>query len=166
MHFTALQEQSPAMRFLRDPCTSADPLPLSVMGTHGGAGTTVVARLLGSTDLGRRWPDRTEPQLVLLTARTSAYGLAAASQALAGYHAAEHPEGPYLAGFVLIRDAPGRLPKVLKRRILILASATTMYQLPWVAIWRLKDREKIPAVENGLRRFADQVMDAHPKEAR
>jgi hypothetical protein len=166
MHSTALQDWRSASCLLRNLTTSADPLPLSVMGTHGGAGTTTVARLLGATDVGRRWPERTEPQLVLLTARTNARGLASASQSLAGYHAAEHPDGPYLAGFVMVPDAPGRLPKALKRRILILASATMVYRLPWVAVWRLKDTEEIPAVESDLRRFADQVIDAHPMEAR
>jgi hypothetical protein len=121
---------------------SADePCPVFVTGTHGGAGTSTVARLLNALDSGCGWP---EPPYgvrvnVVLTARTNAAGLRAASQALAGYCAHGYPESAYLAGFVLVADAPGRLPKELSRRIAILASATMVYKLPWVSEWRLSE---------------------------
>lgn len=121
---------------------SADePCPVFVVGTHGGAGTSSVARLLNALDSGRAWP---EPPYgvrinVVLTARTNAAGLRAASQALAGYCAHGYPEFARLGGFVLVADAPGRLPKELIRRIRILASATMVYRLPWVRDWRLSE---------------------------
>jgi hypothetical protein len=118
-----------------------EPCPVFVTGTHGGAGTSTVARLLNALDSGTSWP---EPPYgvrvnVVLTARTSAAGLRAASQTLAGYCARGYPEFAHLAGFVLVADAPGRLPKELIRRIAILASATMVYRLPWVREWRLSE---------------------------
>jgi len=140
----------------RDP---AQFIPVSVTGVHGGAGTTTVARLLHAADLGRRWPGRDDdsPRRVLLVARTHAAGLMAASQALAGYHATRHPEGPYLAGFVLVPDAPGRLPKPLRRRITILASATLVYRLPWISAWRLSETAYDKVIAADLRRFAERA---------
>lgn len=118
-----------------------EPCPVFVVGTHGGAGTSTVARLLNALDSGCAWP---EPPYgvrvnVVLTARTSAAGLRAASRALAGYCAHGYPESAHLAGFVLVADAPGRLPKDLGRRIAILASAAMVYRLPWVREWRLSE---------------------------
>ncbi len=118
-----------------------EPSPVFVVGTHGGAGTSTVARLLNALDSGCHWP---EPPYgvrvnVLLTARTNAAGLRAASQTLAGYHARGFPEFAHLAGFVLVADAPGRLPKDLTRRIAILGSAAMVYRLPWVRDWRFSD---------------------------
>jgi hypothetical protein len=138
---------------------SAQAVPVSVTGTHGGAGTTTVARLLHATDLGYHWPDPEDgsPPRVLLVARTHAAGLMAASQALAGYHATRHPEGPYLAGFVLVSDAPGRLPKPLRRRITILTSASMVYRLPWVSAWRLSETAHDEAIGADLRRFAERA---------
>jgi hypothetical protein len=140
----------------RDPSRS---VPVSIVGTHGGAGTSTVARLIEATDLGRRWPEPGEgnPPRVLLVARTHATGLMAASQALASYYAKPHPEGPYLAGFVLVPDAPGRLPKPLRRRITILASASMVYRLPWVPAWRLCDTTPDKSLADSLRRFAEQA---------
>jgi hypothetical protein len=138
-------------------------VPLSVVGTHGGAGTSTVARLLTAADLGRHWPDPGDgsPPRVLLVARTHAAGLMAASQALAGYCAKRHPEGIYLVGSVLVADAPGRLPKLLAQRITILGSATMVYRLPWVHIWRLNEITPDPRLAGrlaaGLRRFVEQA---------
>jgi hypothetical protein len=85
----------------------------------------------------------------------------AASQALAGYCAKGHPEGIYLEGFVLVADAPGRLPKPLAQRITILASATMVYRLPWVRAWRLNEITTDPKIAGrlaaGLRRFVEQA---------
>jgi hypothetical protein len=121
---------------------SADePCPVFVTGTHGGAGTSTVARLLNGLDSGTGWPEPASKVRcnVVLTARTNAAGLRAASQALAGYCAHGYPESAHLAGFVLVADAPGRLPKELIRRITILASATMVFRLPWVREWRLSE---------------------------
>jgi hypothetical protein len=140
--------------------TDTPPADVGIYGVHGGAGTTTVARLLNAEDLGREWPGPRDPRHLFLTARTNAHGLTAASQALAGYCSKPHPDGPYLAGFILVADAPGRLPKPLKRRITILASATNVYRLPWVPAWRLSDTAYDDAIAVSLREFA--ALAIHP----
>jgi hypothetical protein len=127
--------EPPASRDQDEPC------PVFVVGTHGGAGTSTVARLLNALDSGCDWPEAPYGVRVnvVLTARTSATGLMAASRTLAGYCAHGYPEFAHLAGFVLVADAPGRLPKELNRRITILSSATMVYRLPWVREWRLSE---------------------------
>lgn len=141
----------------RDPVRG---LPVTVTGAHGGAGTTTIARLLKACDAGRHWPPQGEekyPPRVLLVARTHAAGLMAVSQALAGYHAREHSSGPYLAGIVLVPDAPGRIPKPLRRRITVLESAVMVHRLPWVAAWRLTDNTTDARIAESLRAFAERA---------
>jgi hypothetical protein len=149
------------------PETQQSQLQFSIIGAHGGAGTTTVARLLGAADGGRTWPGpdhKDYPLGVLLAARTNTSGLVAASRALAGYCASDRPEGPFLAGFVLVPDAPGRMPKELNRRIAILASATMVYRLPWVRSWRLceipPDQEMAARLAPGLLQFAERAAMA------
>jgi hypothetical protein len=81
----------------------------------------------------------------------------AVSQALAGYHAREHSSGPYLAGIVLVPDAPGRIPKPLRRRITVLESAVMVHRLPWVAAWRLTDNTTDARIAESLRAFAERA---------
>ncbi|HXL88818.1 MAG TPA: DUF6668 family protein [Streptosporangiaceae bacterium] len=125
------------------PASASDdePCPVFVVGAHGGAGTSTVARLLNGLDSGCIWPGPPDGIRVnvVLTARTNAAGLMAASRTLAGYCAHGYPQSAHLAGFVLVADAPGRLPKELNRRITVLASATRVYRLPWVHEWRLSE---------------------------
>lgn len=138
-------------------------IPITVVGAHGGAGTSTVARLIGAADLGRSWPQPADgsPPRVLVAARTHAAGLMAASQVLAWCFAAGCPEGTYLAGVVLVADAPGRPPRQLARRITVLASAVMLYRLPWVNAWRLSEVAADPAaatrLATDLRRFAEQA---------
>lgn len=126
---------------------SADePCPVFVVGTHGGAGTSTVASLLNALDSGCGWP---EPPCgvrvnVILTARTNAAGLRAASRTLAGYRAHGYPESARLAGLVLVADAPGRVSKDLGRRITVLGSAVMVYRLPWVREWRRSEATPDP----------------------
>jgi hypothetical protein len=141
----------------RDP---ARVLPVTVTGAHGGAGTTTVARLLGARDAGRHWPQPGEekyPPRILLVARTHAAGLMAVSQVLARYFASGRSRGPYLTGIVLVPDAPGRIPKPLKRRITVLESATMIHRLPWVAAWRLTENTADPRIAESLRAFAERA---------
>jgi hypothetical protein len=153
-------------RWSKKSVKASDPVQapaVTVTGAHGGAGTTTVARLLGARDAGRHWPRPREeqyPPRVLLVARTHAAGLMAVSQVLAGYCASKHPDdGPYLAGIVLVPDAPGRIPKPLRRRITVLESAVMVHRLPWVAAWRLTDNTTDPRIAERLRAF---VIRANP----
>ncbi|RRR86565.1 hypothetical protein EHS43_04040 [Streptomyces sp. RP5T] len=109
------------------------------VSTHGGAGASTLARLLGGADLGRRWPDpaRGEPSQVLLVARTHQAGMQAVSQALHALRNGEQPAGVHLMAVVLVADAPGKLPRPLGRRVRVLRSAAEVHRVPWVPAWRL-----------------------------
>ncbi|MFD6566802.1 hypothetical protein [Micromonospora profundi] len=109
------------------------------IAAHGGAGTTTLARLLGGTDLGCRWPDPAlaEPATVMLVGRTNAEGIRALSRALNALREGRHPPGMRLTGLVLLADAPGRLPMALSRRIRVLRSVAPVHRVPWVPEWRL-----------------------------
>ncbi|CAM5717373.1 DUF6668 family protein [Streptomyces fumanus] len=99
---------------------------------------TSLVEVLGGTDVGARWPDpaRGEPRRVLLVARTSARGLASASQALGALRDGRAPQGLELLAVVLVADAPGRLPLGLLRRIRVLRSAARVLRVPWIPAWR------------------------------
>jgi hypothetical protein len=114
------------------------------IGAHGGAGATTLARLLGGTDIGCRWPDArlAEPARVMLVGRTHLDGLRAVSRALYAMHQGRHPAGMRLVGVVLVADAPGRLPAPLVARIRLLRSVAPVYRVPWVPAYRLGETPK------------------------
>jgi len=116
-----------------------------VIGTHGGAGESTLAHLLGGTATGHRWPSGPDQPVVVLTARTHATGLRAAQLAMRAWAATETPH-VRLLGLVLIADAPGRLPKPLAELAEILRGGVPhTWQLPWVDAYRLKvDVDDVP----------------------
>ena len=111
-----------------------------VLGVHGGAGeSTLEALLPGARAADHAWPvspDPRRPARVLLVARTSHSGLLAAQNALRDW--ASGAVTVELLGLVLIADAPGRLPKHLRRLAGLVASATPrIWELAWQAQWRV-----------------------------
>ncbi|GIJ25001.1 hypothetical protein Vqi01_01630 [Micromonospora qiuiae] len=116
------------------------------IGAHGGAGATTLARLLGGTDIGCRWPDPAlaEPALVMVVGRTNSDGLRAVSRALHALREGRHPAGMRLLGVVLIADAPGRLPPPLLGRIRLLRSIAPVHRLPWIPSYRVGEQPKRP----------------------
>jgi len=125
------------------------------VSTHGGAGASTLARVLGGADVGRRWPDpaRGEPGRVLLVARTHNAGTRAVSQALNALRKGEHPAGVHLLAVVLVADAPGRLPRPLGRRVRVLRSAAKVHRVPWVPAWRLGEEiDQLPRAVRALAR--------------
>jgi hypothetical protein len=111
---------------------------LAWVSAHGGAGASTLATVLGGVDIGHRWPEpgRDEPRSVVLVARTHAAGLQAVSRKLDLFRRGELPPGVEIVAVVLVADAPGRLPRELSRRIKVIGSAVTVYQVPWVPVWR------------------------------
>jgi hypothetical protein len=145
--------------------------PLSADGlcwvaAHGGAGASTLAKVLGGTDVGCRWPDATcgDPARVLLVARTDVQGLRAAARVFNAVIEGRHPEGMEFAGLVLVADLPGRLPFALRSRIRMLRSRVTVWRVPWIPQWRLgRQVDRLPrqlvklgrvvqAAERGVRR--------------
>ncbi|WP_327324117.1 hypothetical protein OG735_17545 [Streptomyces sp. NBC_01210] len=114
------------------------------VGAHGGAGASTLAKVLGGTDIGCRWPDasRGEPARVMLVARTHADGMRAASRALDALREGRHPKGMELVALVLVADAPGRLPFPLARRVRVLRSVAPVRRVSWIPAWRMGKQTK------------------------
>ena len=89
-----------------------------VLGTHGGAGETVLAGLLGpfARECHHVWPCSSNEKRslpVLLTCRTALPDLKAASSVVAQW-ASGQIRGVLLLGLVMLADQPGTLPKPLR----------------------------------------------------
>lgn len=91
----------------------------------------------GGRDAGRAWPVTTGSQAVVLVARSTARGLGAARNA-AQQWASGTVTGIDLLGLVVVADAPGRRPKVLRDRVQLVSGAVPrLWEIPWVEPWRL-----------------------------
>ncbi len=109
------------------------------VGVHGGAGESTLERLFsGSCATGHCWPIAsavaTVPAVVLV-ARTDARGLRAVQRAVRALVEDRLPVD--LLGLVLMADAPGRLPRVLRDLAGVVGGAVPrVWSLPWVEAWR------------------------------
>lgn len=108
-----------------------------LVGLHGGAGTTTLARLLGSdlvADAGTKVPMGGTPR-VLFVARTHATGLAAVQQA-AQVWAAEQLLDVQVLGLVLVDDGPriGKEQLTACRQVMRILPRT--WRIGWVEPWR------------------------------
>ncbi|MFG3253217.1 DUF6668 family protein [Streptomyces sp. NPDC048172] len=108
------------------------------LGAHGGAGVSALEEAVpGGRDAERAWPAAAEAQPVVLVARSSARGLAAAQNA-AQQWASRMVTGVDLLGLVVVADAPGRLPRALRDRVRLVSGAVPrLWEIPWVEPWRL-----------------------------
>jgi hypothetical protein len=126
------------------------------LGVHGGAGVTTLEQAMpGGRDSGRAWPVATQPQPVVLVARSSASGMAAAQNAVQQW-ASGMVAGVDLLGLVVVADAPGRRPRVLQDLVRLVSGAVPrLWEIPWVEPWRLGE----PPVENLPKQCAPLVRD-------
>ncbi|MES4886060.1 DUF6668 family protein [Streptomyces sp. NPDC000349] len=108
------------------------------LGVHGGAGVSMLEQAVpGGRDAGRAWPTAQGNQLVVLVARSTAHGLAAA-QSAAQQWASRMVTGIDLLGLVVVADAPGRRPRALRDRVSLVSGAVPrLWEIPWVEAWRL-----------------------------
>jgi hypothetical protein len=109
------------------------------VGVHGGAGESTLERLFsGSHATDHRWPiasDAAGVPAVVLVARTDARGLRAVQRAVRAR--VEHRLPVELLGLVLMADAPGRLPRVLRELAGVVGGTVPrVWSLPWVEAWR------------------------------
>ena len=87
------------------------------LGVHGGAGVTTLERAVaGGRDAGLAWPVSVESPAVVLVARSSANGIQAAQNAARQWASGMVP-GVDLLGLVVVADAPGRRPGVLRNLV-------------------------------------------------
>lgn len=110
---------------------------ISATGVHGGAGTSVIAAMLDHVgDSGQRWPGRTdEPPFVVLIARESARGLAAAEMAVRQFRTGHAPEHLVLLGVALVATHRGNkhTPALRQRRDLLTGSG--LFEHVWNIGW-------------------------------
>lgn len=108
-----------------------------VIGAHGGAGESTVARLgRGWVAADHTWPDLPDNPGCLLVARTHVRGLKAAQAALQQW-AGGHIPPMNLLGLVLIADAPGRLSPALRDLARhVEGGAPRCWRIAWSEAWR------------------------------
>lgn len=108
------------------------------LGVHGGAGVSTLEQTVpGGRDAGRAWPAASGNQPVVLVARSTSYGLGAA-QSAAQQWASRMVTGIDLLGLVVMADAPGRRPRILRDRVQLVSGAVPrLWEIPWVEPWRL-----------------------------
>ncbi|WP_052589650.1 DUF6668 family protein [Luteipulveratus mongoliensis] len=121
---------------------------LHVVGLHGGAGATTVARWLGpvAIDAGRSLPVGTTPaSVVLLVARTHGHGLDQALGA-AQLWASDGLADIQLLGVLLVDDTSSDLPKPLAQQAkTVLRAFPNGWRLRWSEQWR---QQPVPDVSD------------------
>ncbi|MEU1527164.1 hypothetical protein ABZ413_33745 [Nocardia rhamnosiphila] len=116
------------------PTTGRFPPLFAVMGAHGGAATSTLARWWApAADTDRAWPASTHTtQRVLIAARLCLPGLIAAAERLREWHADLTPAGVQVIGLVLTPICPGRVPTVVRRyRATVAELITPIYDIDW-----------------------------------
>ncbi|MFB8004896.1 hypothetical protein [Nocardia sp. NPDC056000] len=99
------------------PTTGPYPPLFAVLGAHGGAGTSTLARWWAhAADAGLAWPasPRTT-QRVVVAARECIPGLTAAADRLREWHAGLAPPGVTVLGLVVTAVRPGKVPAAVRR---------------------------------------------------
>jgi hypothetical protein len=90
------------------------------------------------------WPNPRagHPRAVVIVCRSHAAGLAAAKRRLAQFAAHGPAAELTLLGLLVVADAPGRLPRELRRQLRVISAITPkIWELPWVEAWRFGERE-------------------------
>ncbi len=130
------------------------------LGTHGGAGESSLATLVPEWPAaGHGWPRApgTEPERVVLVARSHMRGLRAAQAAATQWASGLVPHVEVL-GLVIVADAPGRLPRPLREFAhLVSGGVPRTWHVPWVESWRLGEPPALPDAPREVRRLIDEL---------
>lgn len=139
---------------------------LHFVGVHGGAGESTLATVVtGAMAAGHGWPildpsgnDQATP--VVLVARSHMSGLIAAQNALREWvSGAAAPVN--VLGLVIIADAPGRQPKVLKEmQRLVEGGAPKVWRIPFLEAVRIGaplTYAELPSELNSFRRTIESL---------
>ncbi|MGV9822937.1 DUF6668 family protein [Nocardia xishanensis] len=116
------------------PTTGVHPPLFAVLGAHGGAGASTLARWWApAADTGLAWPaSPATTQRVLVAARLCMPGLTAAAERLREWHAGLAPDGVTVIGLVLTAARPGKVPSVVRRyRSVVAELVETVYEIGW-----------------------------------
>lgn len=156
----AVQPLEPGARL---PRRAVKPGPMVwVLGVHGGAGESTVARCLPeSAAAGHAWPVREDagPVSVLLVARSSTAGLRAVQRAMRDW-ASHGVPGVEISGLVLIPDAPGKRPRPLREFVeLIRGAVPAVWEVPWCEAWRFEEEPSMVTATAGVGRAIQGLID-------
>lgn len=128
-----------------------------LLGSHGGAGVSTLARLWpGASDCGRRWPRPMggETPFVVLVARETVSGLASAD-ALLRQHCAGLAGDSRVVGLVSVAARPGRTPTTIRRD---LALYSGLVERSWRIGWYEPFTQRpMPALVPDIDRESDCV---------
>ncbi|WP_433206619.1 hypothetical protein ACQP1G_20395 [Nocardia sp. CA-107356] len=118
-----------------------------LLGAHGGAGTSSLERALApAADCARRWPAPigAESPYVVVVARETAVGLAAADALLRQHHAGLAGDS-IVVGLVTVAARPGRMPSQIRRdRDLYSGLVEHMWHVGWHEAWMLTTHTDLP----------------------
>lgn len=134
----------------QEPATRGERLVL--VGAHGGAGATSWAHIIGGRDAG---PDlgAAAGAAVILVARESAVGIAAAKAVLA-----DHVD--QVAAVLIVPAAPGKPHRMLQGEVRVLRGAVPVVRAPWAPGLLVKPPEAAAVDdvrEKDLTRLTDQL---------
>lgn len=121
----------------RTPLSVTGPFPplFAVLGAHGGAGTSTLARWWAhAADSGQEWPAAPQTtQRVIVAARDCIPGLTAAAERLREWHCGLAPTGVSIIGLVVTAARPGRVPAEVRRYRRIVADLVdgAVWSIAW-----------------------------------
>ncbi|MFD4407560.1 hypothetical protein ACFWPH_32825 [Nocardia sp. NPDC058499] len=116
------------------PTTGPHPPLVAVLGAHGGAGASTLARWWApAADTGTAWPGNPRTtQQVVIAARLCIPGLTAAADRLREWHAGLAPEGVTVLALVLTATRPGATPAAVRRYCATITDlAPCVYRIAW-----------------------------------
>ncbi|MEV0853812.1 hypothetical protein [Nocardia fluminea] len=116
------------------PTTRTHPPAVAIVGAHGGAATSTLARWWApAADCGQSWPGSVQTtQRVVVAARLCLPGLVACADRLREWHAGATPDGVEVVGVVLSAARPGRVPAPVRRyRAVIEDLADLVWEIGW-----------------------------------
>lgn len=116
------------------PTTRAHPPVVAIVGAHGGAGTSTLARWWApAADCGQSWPGSVQTtQRVVVAARLCLPGLVACADRLREWHVGTAPGGVEIVGVVLSAARPGRVPAPVRRyRAVVEDLAEQVWDIGW-----------------------------------
>lgn len=129
------------------------------LGAHGGSGESTLAALTPgwSAAAGHAWPRNANgtPTPVVIVARSNVAGLRAAQNALRQWAAGLTPSN--VLGLVVMADAPGRIPRVLRDLLAVVGGGgPRTWTVPWIDAWRLNEPTSVP-IPREVQRIFDEL---------
>ncbi|GGN66147.1 hypothetical protein [Nocardia rhizosphaerihabitans] len=116
------------------PITGAHPPLVAIVGAHGGAATSTLARWWApAADCGQLWPASPETtQRVVIAARLCLPGLTACADRLREWQVGAAPDGVEVIGVVLTAAHSGRVPAAVRRYRATVADLTeVVWEIGW-----------------------------------